>query len=325
MELPLPVKAVDLTLATIAPLPAGPTWRPGCARPGPGCSTTEGPGAGRRGVQAGQEPAGQLAGQRAGLPGVRRRGDGGVDRRCATPSEPQLTLVRRSTGGDGPPAEQRRPSRPTSPLHELSEAVARLRRRAAQPGQPAGPQPRRGRHPAAHPAGRPGDRRHPGRRRAQLGARRGHHVRAALRGRGAAGLRRLPGVHRARAGVPAPGRAAVPERGLRADQDRPVPGVAPDRRARPRPPARRPASTPSCSRCRRRCAGRRCSAATTTLNAESGFPELEAYLARAGARPGRPAGPPLDGARRPRGDRPDLRRAARRGGRPAQPRAGRRS
>ena len=100
-------------------------------------------------------------------------------------------------GPDGTPVEQRA-ARTDVPLHELSEAVAAHVAESHNPGNRQKAAPRRGRRAAAPAAGGPGDRRHPGRRRAELGARRGDDGRAADRGRGAAGLRRLAGVHRAR-------------------------------------------------------------------------------------------------------------------------------
>ena len=127
------------------------------------------------------------------------------------------------------------------------------RLRGGQPRQQGDAELRRGRAAPQAAGRRAGARRHPGRRRARLGARRGHDVGAAHRRRGAAGLRRRAGVHGARAGVPAGGDGALPERRLRAHQDRPLPALAPDRRAGPRAPGRHRGRARSSSRCPPRC------------------------------------------------------------------------
>ena len=119
------------------------------------------------------------------------------------------------------------------------EQARPVRQRGGQPRQQGDALLRRGRAAAQAPRGRPGARRHPGRRRARLGARGGHDVGAAQRGRRAAGLRRRAGVHGSGAGVPRRGDEAVPERRVRGDQDRPVPALAADHGAGPRPPRRR--------------------------------------------------------------------------------------
>ena len=132
------------------------------------------------------------------LPHLRRRRHRGADRRAA-----------RATPW------RSRSCAPTASASPFPPTRCRPRLRAGQPRQPRGLGPRRGRAPPARADRRPGDRRHPRRRRPLVGAR-GRHDRGAARGgRRAARLRRRPGVHRARAGVPRPRGVGVPERRLR--------------------------------------------------------------------------------------------------------------
>ena len=107
--------------------------------------------------------------------------------------------------------ESARRARPSAPRCRSTSSPS-TSREAGNPGNKADAHLRRGRPPAQAPRRRAGARRHPGRRRARLGARRGHDVGAAQRGRRAARLRRRAGVHRPGAGVPRRGDEAVPER-----------------------------------------------------------------------------------------------------------------
>ena len=199
-----------------------------------------------------------------------------------------------------PDPAQRRTERIEVPAEELAEHVCEQ----GNPGNREGwshvevglPRPRAGRRPGAGG--------HPRRRRAQLGARRGDH------GRAARAPTRCCWSPTPRRSTPAPEleflRArgvGVPERGLRAHQDRPLPGVAAHRRARPGPPGhgrhRRAELFAVSSTLRwhavleqRRRAQRRVR-----------LPGARRLPAQAGARPGRPAGPPRRGARRARGHR----------------------
>ena len=159
-----------------------------------------------------------------------------------------LTVVRQHDGADGP--VEQRTTRSDVPLPSCPRPSPRTSRSRATraTGRAA---PRRGRRAAAPAAGRSGDRRHPGRRRAELGARRGDDGRAAHRGRRAARLRRLAGVHGPRAGVPRRAVRLCPNVACVLTKTDLLPGVAAHRRARPRAPAHRRASTPTCSRCRR--------------------------------------------------------------------------
>ena len=148
------------------------------------------------------------------------------------------TVVRHSetVAGGARPRDARRAAR----AHRGAGGQARpVRQRGGQPRQQGDALLRRDRAAAQAPRRRAGARRHPGRRRARLGARGGHDVGAAQRGRRAAGLRRRAGVHGPGAGVPRRGDEAVPERRVRRHQDRPLPALATDHGAGPRPPRRR--------------------------------------------------------------------------------------
>ena len=228
-----------------------------------------------------------------------------------------ITLVRDlDPAGPDPDAAAHRADR------GAGRRAGRARLRAGQPGQPGGLEPRRGRGSAAGAVRRAGAGGHPGRRRAAVGARRGDHGRAARRRRGVAGLGRLAGVHRARDGLPGARGVGLPERGLRAHQDRPVPGVAAHRRARtgatwPRPGSRAELFAVSSTPALARGAGERRGGQRRVR-----LPGADRVPAQAGARPGRPAGPPRGGPRRAGGHRAAGREPARGAVRPAEPGGG---
>ena len=199
--------------------PAGsPRPRPPPRRgPGPARRAT-GPRRRRRGVQAGQEHAGQRAAADAGLPG-----------RCGRRHRrPDARALRRDDRGP-------RPSRPTrggAPAGTVGAGRGRLR---ARPDR-AAPRVRGSPDAPSDAAVGPVPARHPRRRRTRLRARRRHPQRPRPRPGARVRDRRRAGAHRAGGRVPDDGARTLPDGRLRRDEDRPAPALAPHRRARPRPP-----------------------------------------------------------------------------------------
>ena len=192
------------------------------------------PGGHRRPAQTGQEPAAQLAAQRAGGPRRRRR-DHRAGHRRHLRRQPCARLV--VSAGEGlEPADHRHPGG-RHPPRSAAGAAGRGTRGAQGGGRRA--------QPAAQ--GRSGVHRHPRRRRSRPAAPVGDPGPAARRRRHADGQRHQPGVHRAGDAVHPPSPRDLPGRGHRGHQDRPVPVLAADRDRQHRAPAARrtgPAADP---------------------------------------------------------------------------------
>ena len=245
------------------------------ARPGPACSTTA-PRPGRRRVQAGQEPARQRPGRRAGLPDVRRRRHGRAHRRAAR-REPRRpwSLVRPDARADDDHGRRR---------------ARRPHLRAGQPGQPRGVEPRRGRAAPPRPERRAGDRRHPRRRRADSV-------------HGAATTAMLPTADAVLLVSDAAQEYTAPELEFLAQAVAVCPNVACVLTKTDLYPEWRRIVELDRGHLRHGGDRRDVFGVSSTLrwhavlhgdadvNAESGFPELDRLPAQAGARAGRPAGP----------------------------------